>query len=95
MSGRVKRLSRHARQRQADRGITNEEVELAVRFGRRIPQAGNRAAYLISAAEVTFARRRGVDISEQLGTVVVLAADRTVVTVIRSLDEGRLRRWGW
>lgn len=94
MSSKLRRYSNHATTRQEHRNISDEQARQAVRFGSRIPQRKNRAAYYLGPVEVAYALSRGVDLSDCLHTAVVLAADGTVVTVIRTSDVERLRRCG-
>jgi len=51
-----------------------------------------RRAWFLGRRQVRLARRAGVDIREFENIAVVLAADQTVITVIRTKDPSRLRR---
>jgi hypothetical protein len=86
----VYRLSRHALERQAERGIGDLAIRLAVRFGRRYWRAG---------CQVYFLGRRhipaGLDpdtVRRVEGTAVVVAPDGNVCTVYRNHDLPRRLR---
>ncbi len=84
-------FSPHAWRRSAQRSVPAEHIELALAWGLPIRQLGGRVAWHLGRREAADARKRGVLIPERaLGVAVVLAADETVVTVVRSEDRHRL-----
>ncbi len=86
------RDSEHAVERASERGIDDEAVAVALKFGDAIPQAHHRTAYFVSAAAVVRAARVGDDIGHFMNVAVVVAPDGTIVTVVRSSEE-RMRGW--
>lgn len=84
-------FSPHARRRSAQRSVPQEHIDLALAWGRLIPQGGGRVAWHLGHREAADARDTGVRIPERaVGLAVVLAADGTIVTVVRSDDRRRL-----
>lgn len=83
-------FSPHASLRSAQRAVPVEHIELALDWGSPIPQREGRTAWHLGDREVMRARGRGVLIPDRaIGVIVILAADDTIVTVVRSHD----RRW--
>lgn len=86
------RLSPHAVARSSQRCVRSQHVEVALRWGAAIPQADGRVAYHVGRRELREATRAGCRLPDKaLGLIVVVAADGTVVTVVRSNDRHRLR----
>ncbi len=92
-SWRLEPRSNHARCRQQQRAARDEAVDAALRWGRVIRQSHCRTAYFLGKKCAQQAARAGECIERFIGTAVVQAADSTIVTVIRSRDSRRLRRW--
>lgn len=87
--------SPHAWRRSAQRRVPEEHIELALDWGRAIQQPGGRVAMHLGRRDVAHARSLGVRIPDRaVGLAVVLAADGTVVTVVRSGDRHRLVAFG-
>lgn len=87
--------SPHARRRAAQRSVPDAHIELALTWGEPVPQPGGRVAWHLGRRAARHASRCGVPIPERaVGLAVVLAADGTLVTVIRSDDRRRLVRHG-
>lgn len=84
--------SEHARRRQQQRAACDQAVDAALRWGRLIRQSHHRLAYFLGEKEVRQAARAGESIACFRGTIVVQAADNTLVTVIRSQNSRKLRR---
>lgn len=92
---KVPRSSSHARLRSAQRSVPDLHIELALAWGTEIRQAGGRTAHHLGRRDAWRARAAGVIIPERaIDLAVVLAADQTLVTVVRSADRQRLRRMG-
>lgn len=92
-------LSPHAWSRCAQRNVPQEHIELALSWGRLIYQREGRVVWHLGTREASQARACGVEVPDRaVGVAVVVAADGTVVTVVRSQDRhrlvlsGRLRR---
>lgn len=90
----IRGCSRHARERQQHRAVSEEQQRLVVKHGRKIRQPGGRVAYFVGYAEAVRDPDAPAELLDCLNTAVVLADDQTVVTVIRTNDVRRLRRWG-
>lgn len=89
------RSSSHASTRSAQRAISKEQIDFAMAWGAEIPQPVGRLAYHVGRREVARARAHGLRVPDRtLGVAVVVAADNTVVTVVRSPDRKRLRQFG-
>lgn len=88
------RKSTHAQQRQQHRAVSEEELELVLQHGRQIRQPGGRIAWFVGEKEVLEAKLRGLCLEAARNLGVVQAEDGTIVTVVRSADVRRLRRWG-
>lgn len=84
--------SAHARRRQQQRAARDKAIDATLRWGRLIRQTQRRSAYFLGEKEVRHAAQAGEPIGRYLGTIVVQAADSTLVTVIRSNNCRRLRR---
>lgn len=83
--------SRHARHRTAQRAIDPDHVDLALAWGRPIRQGAGRVAWHLGRREIDEARRAGEWIPDRaLGVAVILAADGTLVTALRTADRHRL-----
>ena len=90
--GLMENQSIHAKRRCAQRQVHPDHIELALKWGQEIHQPGGRTAYHLGHQEVQTARALGVEIPESAwGVAVVIAADDTIVTVVRSSDRKRLR----
>ena len=87
--------SNHAKRRSPQRSVPPEHIELALLWGYEIHQAGGRTAYHLGRREAGAALTSGVGVPERaVGLAVVVAADGTIVTVVRSPDRDRLRAHG-
>jgi hypothetical protein len=88
-------FSPHAHRRSAQRSVPAEHIELALAWGCPIRQTDGRIAWHLGRREADDARDTGVSIPDRaIGVAVVLAADGTVVTVVRSDDRRRLTTYG-
>ncbi|MCB9540787.1 MAG: hypothetical protein H6704_31585 [Myxococcales bacterium] len=91
----MRKLTRHAARRTAQRRIRPQHIELTLEWGREIRQADGRVAYHLGYREAAWARSKGVLVSERaVGVTVVVARDGAVLTVLRSPDRRRLVRVG-
>ena len=87
--------SNHAKRRSAQRSVPPEHIELALLWGYEIHQAAGRMAYHLGHREAGAALTSGVEVPERaVGLAVIVAADGTIVTVVRSPDRDRLRVYG-
>ncbi len=85
------KMSRHAQLRSDQRSVPVEHIELAIAWGHEIHQRGGCVAYHLGFRDIAAARAQGVRLPERAeGVAVVLAADGTIVTVLRSHDRRRL-----
>lgn len=91
----MSRSSSHAHRRSAQRSVPDLHIELALTWGTEIPQAGGRIAHHLGRRDALRARAAGVNVPERaIDLAVVVAPDQTLVTVVRSSDRHRLRRYG-
>lgn len=86
-------ISSHARRRAQQRGISLAAIEATLDWGLCIRQVHGRRAWHLGRRHVARALRAGTDLRQFENTAVVLAADHTVVTVIRTDDTSKLRRF--
>ena len=86
-------LSQHARQRKQQRAVRGSALEACIAWGQVLLQPCGRTAFHLGHRELELALRQGCDLSAFRDTAVILAADGTVVTVIRTPDRARLRRY--
>ena len=84
--------SRHAAKRQQQRAISDSQVEAVLDWGRVYYQGGGRTAWFIGRKEVRTGRRQGRSLDHAVNIAVVLAADGTVITAIRTANLKLLRR---
>lgn len=92
----MRNLSEHARRRCDQRGIDNDHIALALEWGADIDQHDGRTAFHLGRREADLARRHGVLVPESAVDVgVVVAADGTLVTAVRSADRRRFAAHGW
>lgn len=83
----------HAQRRTQQRAVSRPAVEACLSWGNPLRQPGGRTAFHLGEREVRLARRQGVDVAPYCNTAVVVATDGTVITVIRTPDRSRLRRF--
>lgn len=92
----MENFSEHARLRCNKRGIHDDHIALALDWGAVIHQHGGRTAFHLGRREAQFARRHGVIVAQSaVGVGVVVAADGTLITAVRSDDRHRLASHGW
>lgn len=90
----IPELTRHAEIRMQQRGIQLTDIELAVRFGRRIHAKGL-TYYVIGRKEVSRHAQHGRDISDLCGLqVLVQEEEGLVVTTYRNTDFHAIRAGG-
>lgn len=87
------RTSRHASARKQQRAVSSGHIALVLQWGRQIRQRGGRTAWFVGSKEVKAAAKFGVRLDPVENLAVVLADDGAIVTVVRSSDVARLRRW--
>ncbi len=86
------RLTRHARVRQQQRGLSDTEIDAALQWGRAVPLRGGVIAYHLGRRERAIAERSGTSIRD-LRDLVVIVADGDIVLTAYPCDRiGRLRR---
>ena len=83
-------LTRHAIQRMQQRGISTEQIEAVLAYGRTIEE-GRVVRQMIGRNEVAEYRREGINLSAMQGVHLVLADDGSVITAFRSQDLRRYR----
>lgn len=86
------RLTHHARVRQQQRGISNDEIRTVLLWGRIYYQGLGRTAYYIGTQEVRRARLEDVELKEYEGIAVVESPDKWIITVIRCNSPSQLKR---
>lgn len=85
------RLTHHAQVRMQQRGIRDRDVELVIRFGRRIHAKGL-TYYVVGRKEMQHPSLAGRDVSRLAGLqVLVQSKDGVVVTTYRSADFHSIR----
>lgn len=87
-------LTRHARQRMAQRSIDVDAVDSALNFGREVHARGGRRIYALGRKEVRRLAAEGVNLADHQGVQVVCAGTGHVLTVFRDSDFRRLRAQG-
>ncbi len=90
----VENATRHARIRAQQRSIRLEQIDIVLAYGACIKQPEGRRAYHLGRREVALARKAGVELEGLCGLIVVVARDGALVTLIRSDDRRRLKRYG-
>jgi hypothetical protein len=81
-------VTRHAKVRQDQRGISTEAVEAAVSYG-RIIRGRNAEVYFLGVREVRQAHARGIDLRRAKNVQVVLSHDGAVITCYRTARPSR------
>ncbi len=89
--GLDKILTRHARMRMNQRGLTHRAVQAVLDHG-EISYSRKAIIYSIGRKEVTSGKRFGVDLSDYEGIQVTCSRDGQILTVYRNRDFRRLRR---
>lgn len=84
-------LSRHARERLDQRGVSLSGLEAALRWGRRSWTHGD-LQYRLDRRRVQAARREGIRVDEHEGTTVILTQSEVVKSVWRNRRPRRIRR---
>lgn len=87
-------VTRHARSRAQQRSIREEQIDIALGYGACIKQPEGRRAYHLGRREIALARKAGVELEGLRGLTVVVARDGALITLIRSEDRRRLKRFG-
>ncbi|WP_458377882.1 DUF4258 domain-containing protein [Pseudomonas fluorescens] len=83
-------LTRHAIQRMQQRGISTEQIEAVLAYGRTV-QEGRVVRQMIGRNEVAQYSREGINLSSMQGVHLVLADDGSVITAFRSQSLRRYR----
>ena len=83
----------HAERRSRQRRIPPAIVETVLQWGREIRQPDGRCAYFVGRRDLKRAARNGVDLHDAL-SVAVITKETGVITVIRTQNVARLRRYG-
>ena len=84
--------SHHAAVRMQQRAVDESAVDAALRWGCPVRQRGGRTAWFLGRRHCLAAERAGESIARYAGTIVVEAADGTIITVVRSFNTRKLRR---
>lgn len=79
----------HARRRKRARGISEEEIDAALRFGEEIKQIKGRRAFWLTDRIVQTAGLPG----DFAGVAVIIAPDGAIITVVRCHEGRGLRRF--
>ncbi len=83
-------LTRHARVRAQSRSISNEQIDLALDWGREVHVRGA-WIYVVGRKEVAHAARFDVQLEEVEGVHVVCSSGGAVITVYRNRSLSGLR----
>lgn len=86
------RISCHAAARMQQRCVDEEAVDAVLRWGHPVRQREGRIAWFLGHRHCLAAERAGEHVARYAGTIVVEAADGTIVTVVRSFNTRKLRR---
>ena len=89
-----KSLTRHATERAGQRAVRPDAVAAALTWGTEFDQPLGRTAFYIDAAAIQRAAKAGDDIARWAATAVVAGPDGGIITVIRTQDVQRLKRFG-
>lgn len=87
-------LTWHAARRAQQRSASVEEVDLVLGYGRRWRQPGARSICFVGKRDVRQMAKHGVDLRSCEGLAVAVNDLGVVVTILRSDDLSRLRRFG-
>lgn len=89
-------LTRHARERMVNRGLSLTAIRTALEYG-RIVYIRCAEIHVIGRKEVAWFDRLGIDLSPYEGVQVVCSSDGAVITAYRNRDfrglRPRHRRW--
>ena len=94
MSGLAFEKTKHSKTRQRQRAISDSDLEAVLDWGQRYRQPAGRVVTFLGKRDVQHALARGIDVGRAQNIAVVVAGDGAIVTVVRSSDVHRLRRWG-
>lgn len=86
--------TKHAETRQRQRAVSDADLEAVLDWGRPYRQPFGRVVTFLGKRDVARAQELGVDVGTARGVAVVVAGDGAIVTMVRSSDVRRLRRWG-
>jgi len=75
--------TRHAEQRQRERGISDHAIIATLRWGRAHFRRDGRREYELDMARTQIARSCGEDVEPYVGTVVIVGSEGGVITVFR------------
>lgn len=84
------KMTRHATERMAQRGIPSEVVDTVIGYGRAVHTRGA-VIHAVGRKEVERFRRDGIDLSDCEGVQVVCSTRGAIVTVYRNHDFRKLR----
>lgn len=82
-------ITDHGRERMAQRGVSEDAIALAIRYGDRYPAGAGQEGRFISRRVV----RRMPELAPHLGTVAVISADGAVVTAVHNPDFRPRKVW--
>lgn len=81
--GPVAAKTRHALQRQRERGIGDDAIAATLRWGKAVSRQDGRHEYQLDLEHTMIAQAHGEEIMPYLGTVVIVGAGGSVITVFR------------
>ena len=85
-------FSFHARIRQQQRSISEDQVKMILVWGREIKQHKGRRVYFVGDRESEKEQGNGVDLDPLTGAAVVIGNDGVVITVVRTGNISRLKK---
>lgn len=87
--------TKHGAQRQAQRAVADEHVQLVLMWGTPTPQRKGRTCFYLGKKEAAVAQEAGVVIpSRAVNLGVIVGHDQVIVTTIRSRDRHRMESFG-
>ena len=82
-------MSYHALSRAADRAVSDDHIRLVISWGEEIRQDGT-IAYFVGEKKAEKLAQRGITVPKNVA--VIVAADGTIISVIKTSDRKRLTK---
>ncbi|MFU8805749.1 MAG: hypothetical protein ACNA8W_18185 [Bradymonadaceae bacterium] len=84
----------HSKRRKAQRGISDEKVELVRQYGRRSQQPGGRVLFFMDKAAQARLKEAGENPEPHANLAAIFASDGALITTFRSANYRRARLHG-
>lgn len=75
--------TRHALQRQRERGISDQAIDATLRWGKTLSRQDGRREFLLDLEQTMVAQAHGEELMPYLGTVAIVGNGGVVITVFR------------